>query len=82
MDDQDEIADSFVRFYKGLFGVPKPATPLLPEVIQHGYVLDGEESNNLIAPITIKEIRDALFAIKDDKAPGPDEYSSAFFKRN
>ena len=82
LEDQEEIAESFVNFYKGLFGVPKQATPLRSEVVHQGYVLSNEESNNLIMPVTNEEIKGALFLIKDDKAPGPDGYSSAFYKKN
>ena len=35
----------------------------------------------LIAAVTDEEIRHALFSIPDDKAPGPDGYTSLFFKR-
>lgn len=35
---------------------------------------------SLIALVTVDEVRDALFAIDNDKAPGPDGYGSFFFK--
>ncbi|XP_047953408.1 uncharacterized protein LOC125199446 [Salvia hispanica] len=82
IEDQDKIADSFVHFYNGLFGVPKDATPLIPEVIRTGYTLNDDESLSLIRGVSDMEIKKALFSIKDDKAPGPDGYSSAFFKKN
>lgn len=40
-----------------------------------------EESFQLIKIVTDEEIKQALFAIDNEKAPGPDGYSSAFFKR-
>lgn len=36
----------------------------------------------LIEPINDSAIKDALFQIGDDKAPGPDGYTTTFFKRN
>lgn len=39
-------------------------------------------SSDLIAIPTTKEVRDALFSIHPDKAPGPDGFSSGFFRTN
>lgn len=36
---------------------------------------------SLIQPITLEEIKRALFSIPDDKAPGPDGFTSYFFKK-
>lgn len=43
--------------------------------------LGDEEHVELIRDIDLGEIRSALFSIKDDKTPGPDGYSSCFFKK-
>lgn len=37
---------------------------------------------SLIAPIIDVEIKNALFAILDNKSPGPYGYTSLFFKRS
>ncbi|GJX90379.1 zinc finger, CCHC-type containing protein [Tanacetum coccineum] len=39
-----------------------------------------EEASHMIREITNKEIHDAIFAMGDNKAPGPDGYSAFFFK--
>ncbi|KAK4391361.1 hypothetical protein Sango_1913900 [Sesamum angolense] len=44
------------------------------------HILTQEEANLLIAPVTRNEIKEALFEIDDESAPGPDGYTSAFFK--
>lgn len=36
----------------------------------------------MIKPISDSEIKDAIFSMGDDKAPGLDGYSAAFFKAN
>ncbi|KAK4384230.1 putative ribonuclease H protein [Sesamum angolense] len=40
----------------------------------------GEESQALVQSVTREEIKDAFFDIAEDKAPGPDGYSSGFYK--
>ncbi|GKC42552.1 zinc knuckle CX2CX4HX4C containing protein [Tanacetum coccineum] len=42
--------------------------------------LDAEVAVNLIRPISDEEIKITLFDIEDNKASGPDSYSSKFFK--
>ncbi|KAL0367274.1 UNVERIFIED_CONTAM: hypothetical protein Sradi_3617500 [Sesamum radiatum] len=39
-----------------------------------------EEANALISPITTQELKEAFFDISEDSAPGPDGYTSTFFK--
>ena len=82
MDDQDEIVASFVEFYKNLFGTFKAANPLDPAVLENGYRLNEDEKMDLVREVTSQEIKEALFNVDDGKAPGPDGFSSAFFKKN
>ena len=82
MDDQDEIIASFVEFYKNLFGTFKAANPLDPAVLENGYRLNEDEKMDLVREVTSQEIKEALFSVDDGKAPGPDGFSSAFFKKN
>ncbi|KAL0300239.1 UNVERIFIED_CONTAM: Retrovirus-related Pol polyprotein from type-2 retrotransposable element R2DM [Sesamum angustifolium] len=42
--------------------------------------LTPAEADSISAPVTWSEIKDALFNIAEDSAPGPDGYTSAFFK--
>ncbi|KAL0294828.1 UNVERIFIED_CONTAM: hypothetical protein Sangu_3209400 [Sesamum angustifolium] len=41
---------------------------------------EDEESQALVQSVTREEIKDAFFDIAEDKAPGPDGYSSGFYK--
>ncbi|KAL0282001.1 UNVERIFIED_CONTAM: hypothetical protein Sangu_2977200, partial [Sesamum angustifolium] len=45
---------------------------------EHNLTVD--EANLLDAPVTQSEIKDAFFDIDEDSGPGPDGYTSAFFK--
>ncbi|KAL2235353.1 UNVERIFIED_CONTAM: hypothetical protein Sindi_1267500 [Sesamum indicum] len=44
------------------------------------HVVSEEEGEMLTAQKTIKEVKEAFFDIKEDKAPGPDEFSVGFYK--
>ncbi|KAL0287048.1 UNVERIFIED_CONTAM: putative ribonuclease H protein [Sesamum radiatum] len=50
----------------------------LRDSIKHS--LTQEEADLISAPVTQSEIKEALFDIDEDSAPGPDGYTSAFFK--
>ncbi|GJW89182.1 RNA-directed DNA polymerase, eukaryota, reverse transcriptase zinc-binding domain protein [Tanacetum coccineum] len=43
--------------------------------------LSREEANAMICPVFDMEIKQAMFDIDDDKAPGPDGFTSCFFKK-
>ncbi|GJS46838.1 hypothetical protein Tco_0596959 [Tanacetum coccineum] len=43
--------------------------------------LSNEEAEYMIREVNDEEIKNAMFQIDDNKAPGPDGYSSSFFKK-
>ncbi|KAK4384402.1 Retrovirus-related Pol polyprotein from type-2 retrotransposable element R2DM [Sesamum angolense] len=44
------------------------------------HILTDDEARDITRPVTIDEVKTALFDIEEDKAPGPDGFSSGFFK--
>ncbi|KAL2246377.1 UNVERIFIED_CONTAM: hypothetical protein Sindi_2905900 [Sesamum indicum] len=44
------------------------------------HLLSEEDVNSLLLPFTPADVKQAVFDIAEDKAPGPDGYSSGFFK--
>ena len=76
-----QVSDAFVHFYKGLLGTKGGCIELNRDMVAQGKKLDPEQAQILIHPVTEEEIKKALFSIGDDKAPGPDGYSSYFFKK-
>ncbi|KAL2243965.1 UNVERIFIED_CONTAM: hypothetical protein Sindi_0514500 [Sesamum indicum] len=44
------------------------------------HLLDEDEAAHLIKPFTTEDVKLTMFDITEDKAPGPDGYSSGFFK--
>ncbi|GKE71080.1 hypothetical protein Tco_1529152, partial [Tanacetum coccineum] len=43
-------------------------------------VLSNDVGNHMVRDVSDQEIHEAIFAIRDNKAPGSDGYSTAFFK--
>ncbi|CAH9135062.1 unnamed protein product [Cuscuta epithymum] len=78
----DQVATEFISFFKGLFGTSVDSQNFDPLVMASGPTIDATLANDLIRPVTDLEIRQALFDIGNEKAPGPDGYSSTFFKTN
>lgn len=77
-----QMGEEFVFFFKNLFGETRDRVGLDSDVIRRGKLVSNTHSAFLIAGISKQEIKEALFDIKDDKAPGPDGFSAAFFKAN
>ncbi|KAL2224820.1 UNVERIFIED_CONTAM: hypothetical protein Sindi_2935800 [Sesamum indicum] len=44
------------------------------------HILSEDDVNSLVLPFTQTDVKQAIFDIAEDKAPGPDGYSSGFFK--
>ncbi|XP_074299534.1 uncharacterized protein LOC141630656 [Silene latifolia] len=76
----EDIKVAFEQFYKGLLGTSTEVKHVKPGVIKSGQCLTDEQREMLSAPVTDEEIKAAMFSIPGTKAPGPDGYSSQFFK--
>ncbi|XP_039010133.1 uncharacterized protein LOC120138792 [Hibiscus syriacus] len=79
----DGMATELVNFFKGLIGTPDPlvkgcSLEWLKSLLNYS-LPDGADAL-LVGEITDKEIKEALFRQVKDKSPGPDGYTSWFFK--
>ncbi|XP_074264074.1 uncharacterized protein LOC141586672 [Silene latifolia] len=72
--------NAFVNSYKELLGTSKGVKVVHLPTVQKGRVVSGEQGVDLIKEVTAQEIHEALKAIPANKAPGPDGYTSQFFK--
>ncbi|KAJ9560946.1 hypothetical protein OSB04_006106 [Centaurea solstitialis] len=76
----DGVAQVFVNHFKGFLGMVDPIVePHVPDEFFTNS-LSLSEALHMIRPITDEEIRWAVFHIGNDRAPGPDGYTSKFFK--
>ncbi|XP_024961543.1 uncharacterized protein LOC112501976 [Cynara cardunculus var. scolymus] len=78
--EHQEVPKAFVNHFEGILGISNRLVH--PSMVDCCFVrsLSLSDSLHLIRPITDMEIQTALFDIGNDKAPGPDGFSSKFFK--
>ncbi|GKV50648.1 hypothetical protein SLEP1_g57349 [Rubroshorea leprosula] len=78
-----DMQEEAVGFYKGLLGTAdrncsQIETDCLKSLLQ--YQLPNDMKSSLTQPITAKEIKDVVFNSPTNKAPGPDGFTSEFYK--
>ncbi|KAL0299897.1 UNVERIFIED_CONTAM: hypothetical protein Scaly_3066600 [Sesamum calycinum] len=80
--DMKDVTDEFCFLLPDIVGRYKSPKDIDVNFLQSGlkYCLTIEEADTICAPITLTEIKDAAFDIDEDSAPGPDGYTSGFFK--
>ncbi|KAL0284166.1 UNVERIFIED_CONTAM: putative ribonuclease H protein [Sesamum radiatum] len=78
----DEVVDEFVAYYQRLLGGERRREFIDLRYLRSWarHVVTPDESMALVQTPTREEIKDAFFDIAEDKAPGPDGYSSGFYK--
>ncbi|CAI9259916.1 unnamed protein product [Lactuca saligna] len=77
----DEAFKVIVDYFGEFLGVEHGVVPIIrPEDLDFRK-LDIQQAVDMIKDVTDEEIKAALFDIDDDKAPGPDGFSSKFFKK-
>ncbi|GJY92695.1 RNA-directed DNA polymerase, eukaryota, reverse transcriptase zinc-binding domain protein [Tanacetum coccineum] len=74
------VVEAFVAHYDCFLGSSMECIELDIEELFHSKV-SGMVNTHMTRPITNAEIKTAMFDIGDDKAPGPNGYTSAFFKK-
>ncbi|XP_071740587.1 uncharacterized protein [Rutidosis leptorrhynchoides] len=71
---------AFVQHYENFLGT----SVVCEEVLDPGSLFTNrvtpQHARNMIHPITVQEVKDAVFGIGDNKSPGPDGFTAAFFK--
>nr|GEV67078.1 hypothetical protein [Tanacetum cinerariifolium] len=76
----NEVPDVFVAHYESFLGTNMDCTDLDTTGLFVKHV--SEFSNaNMVRQVSNDEIKRAMFDIRDGKSPGPDGYTSAFFKK-
>ncbi|KAL2253051.1 UNVERIFIED_CONTAM: hypothetical protein Sindi_0099800 [Sesamum indicum] len=79
---QGEIVHEFISYYQNLLGGTRRNVPVDIRYLRPWarHILTDEETGLLILPFSPDDVKQAVFDIAEDKAPGPDGFSSGFFK--
>jgi hypothetical protein len=76
--DPDAIKSHIVNFYEALFSEPSSWRPRVDNL--EFEALSVDEAASLEVPFEEREVREVIFGMDRDKAPGPDGFSLAFFQ--
>ncbi|XP_074283083.1 uncharacterized protein LOC141607633 [Silene latifolia] len=79
-DDPQSIQDVFLNYYQHLLGTEVKTVNVNPLIFRRGKVYTTDQWDLLLKPVTKTEIKATIFSILEHKAPGPDGFSSAFYK--
>jgi hypothetical protein len=75
---QPELCDLAKNYFDHLFQAKATVHDLVLSLITPR--ITSEDNERLVAPITREELKEALFQMHPDKAPGPDGFNPAFYK--
>ncbi|GJQ98064.1 hypothetical protein Tco_0009203 [Tanacetum coccineum] len=76
-----QVAEAFVSHYENFLGSSTPYDNLNMEGLFQNKVFDMFNSS-MVRTVSDLEIKEAMFDIGDDCGPGPDGFTTAFFKKN
>ncbi|XP_074282927.1 uncharacterized protein LOC141607475 [Silene latifolia] len=74
------IENAFLEFYTDLLGTSRHTSSVHIPIVRTGKLITDHQKSLLLRPVTYDEIKKCIFSIPSSKAPGPDGYSSQFFK--
>ncbi|XP_019263741.1 PREDICTED: uncharacterized protein LOC109241454 [Nicotiana attenuata] len=79
--DIEGVTNAFVKYYSNLLGTKAESRRrVCSATLKRGPVISREQRRMLVEEYTSAEMKQALWEIAGDKAPGPDGYVSQFFK--
>ncbi|GKA38509.1 sodium/hydrogen exchanger 6 [Tanacetum coccineum] len=78
--DGNQVPDPFVNHYDQFLGT-KGVTNHLDDHDLYTHVLDTTKADFMVRDVTDIEVKNVIFSMGDDKAPGPDGFTAAFFKK-
>ncbi|GKA50952.1 probable kinetochore protein NUF2 [Tanacetum coccineum] len=77
--ENNEVSDAFVSHYETFLGLAGETNSFNTANL-FTKCLNEQVASGIVRNVTTQEVKEALFSIGDDKSPGPDGYTAAFFK--
>jgi len=77
---EEEVADAFIEYFRSILGEEDPSVQPSMELYPVAHRLSIQESLHMIRPITDDDIKNAMFSIGNNKAPGSDGFPAKFYK--
>jgi mannosylglycoprotein endo-beta-mannosidase len=75
-----ELKQYITSYYKSLFGPTNESTIQLDMAnVEDIPQISSEENDRLTADFTIEEVKEAIFQMEHNKAPGPDGFPAEFY---
>ncbi|XP_074306147.1 uncharacterized protein LOC141641381 [Silene latifolia] len=75
-----DIQMAFLDYYQSLLGSHTQTLSVQKHVVTGGPCCTEEHWLILAQPVTMEEVKQCIFSIPNGKSPGPDGYSSQFYK--
>lgn len=74
----EEVAQEFRDYFQDILREPPGSrNQAIQSIVQHIPKIINEDNNNrLLKPISMQEVEDTMVQLKDGKAPGPDGFST------
>ncbi|GJX44527.1 RNA-directed DNA polymerase, eukaryota, reverse transcriptase zinc-binding domain protein, partial [Tanacetum coccineum] len=79
--EEDQIPNLFLKHFEEFIGTSYPVHEIEDRGTLFQRKISNEAALNMIAEFSDKEIMMAMFDIEESKAPGPDGFTSALFKK-
>ncbi|XP_074278168.1 uncharacterized protein LOC141601764 [Silene latifolia] len=78
--DPQGIEQAFLDYYSNLLGVNAPTTPVHFPTVRVGNLINAHHTSILLKPVSPKEVKACIFSIPSTKSPGPDGFTSQFYR--
>ncbi|XP_074297848.1 uncharacterized protein LOC141628638 [Silene latifolia] len=78
--DPEDILQAFVDYYKELLGSNSQTRDFYKHIVAQGELVETSDWDRMCRIPSEEDVRKVLFSIPNDKSPGPDGYTSYFFK--
>lgn len=76
-----DVKGAFLEYYQGLLGTTDAQVTLVNrKVVRAGNLLTQAHKDLLMRPYTSAQVRNVMFAMDSNRAPGPDGFGSFYFK--